>query len=237
MEAAGTTWVTKTNVTDYLRCPYSFWLLHSRAITRDQLFGPAERSLLDSGVQFESGIVEAAAPIETPPGGILQLFAEDHLLLDVQTLVNDELRLVGRPDGIATAFGRLEPIELKAHKTVTHMDRLELTFYWLLLSALRTAAPTQPPRGWLWVRLPDGSHEDIGVPITPDLLDEARRLIDQVRAARRNSVSPRECRCNVCDVLRGGEVSAALQPRLQHDPGHRLASSRAPHDLRLRRLG
>jgi predicted RecB family nuclease len=202
------TWVTKTNVTDYLRCPYRFWLLHTGAITRDQLFGPADQAVLDEGNRFEAGIVAAALPIATPPGGPVELFAEDHVLLDVQTLYNPDLHLAGRPDGIVTANGRLEPIEIKAHRSVTHMDRLELAFYWVLLSAFRTRS-TGLPKGWVYTRLSDGGHDENEVTIAQDLIEEVSGLIDEVRSARRVGVSPRECRCRVCDELRDGEVSAA----------------------------
>lgn len=206
--AAGT-WVTKTNVTDYLRCPYAFWLLHTRVITREQLFGPVELARLESGVAFEAGVFATATPIETPPGGIAQLFAENHVLMDIETLLHPELRLAGRPDGVVTASGVLEPIEVKGHRAVTHMDRLELAFYWLLLSVARTAVEPEP-RGWVFVRRGDEDHERVEVSITSALLDEVRQLVADVRRARREGVSPRECRCEVCETITGGEVSRAM---------------------------
>ena len=65
------TWVSKTNVTSYLRCPYAFWLTDSGQLDRAELLSPFEAQLAETGIAFERGIVEAATPIEMPPEGDL----------------------------------------------------------------------------------------------------------------------------------------------------------------------
>ena len=87
------TWVSKTNVTSYLRCPYAFWLTDSGQLDRAELLSPFEAQLAETGIAFERGIVEAATPIEMPPGGEAELFADDHTILQVRAFRNPELRL------------------------------------------------------------------------------------------------------------------------------------------------
>ncbi len=67
------TWVSKTNVTSYLRCPSAFWLTDSGQLDRAELLSPFEAQLAETGIAFERGIVEAATPIEMPPGGEAEL--------------------------------------------------------------------------------------------------------------------------------------------------------------------
>jgi hypothetical protein len=107
--------VSKTDVVRYVRCPYAVWLVDSGQLSQGELPGPFEGRLAQDGVEFERRIVEAAPPIALPPGGEAELFAHDHTLLDVRTFRNSRLRLIGRPDGLVTANGALQPIEIKSH--------------------------------------------------------------------------------------------------------------------------
>src|SRR5215510_12236146 len=96
----GQSWVSKTDVVRYLRCPYAFWLVDSGQLRRAELLSPVEERLAQDGVSFERGIVETAAPIALPPGGEAELFSQDRTLLNVRTFRNPGLRLICRPDGL-----------------------------------------------------------------------------------------------------------------------------------------
>ena len=208
----GRSWVSKTNVTGYLRCPYAFWLADSGQLDRADLFSPFEAQLAEEGAAFERGIVDAAAPITMPPGGEPELFTQEHTLLEVRAFRNPRLRLVGRPDGLVTAAGALQPIEIKSHRLLQHSDRIELAFYWLLLGDLRTAQ-TADPVGWIFLRQRDGSHVREMVELSPEVLAETQALIRAVRHARRHGVEPVWCRCTVCRGIRRRQVTEAVCER------------------------
>jgi predicted RecB family nuclease len=208
----GLSWVSKTNVTDYVRCPYAFWLTDSGQVSRAELMSPFEAQLAERGTAFERGIVDSAVPIEMPPGGEAELFTQDRTILQVRTFRNPELRLVGRPDGLVTANGALEPVEIKAHRLLRHSDRIELAFYWLLLDPARTAmAPG--PAGWVFLRRQDGSHARERVELPPRLLAEVEELIAAVRRARLEGEQPAWCQCTVCGGVRRREVASSLRER------------------------
>lgn len=155
--SAKVSWVTKTNLTDWLRCPYAFWPYDSGQISPADTVNPFQVQLMQVGIEFENGIVAAETPpISMPPGGEAEVFAEDHILLAVRRFANHELRLKRRPDGLATAFGALEPVQIKSHRQGQRSDRIELAFYWLLLAPYRIRAAD--PAGWVFLRQPDGTH-------------------------------------------------------------------------------
>jgi predicted RecB family nuclease len=204
--------VSKTDVTSYLRCPYAFWLTDSGQLDRAELLSPFEAQLAKTGIAFEQGIVEAATPIELPPGGEAELFTGDHTILQVRAFRNHELKLIGRPDGLVTARGALQPVEIKAHRLLRHSDRIELAFYWLLLSPMRTAIAADPV-GWVLLRKLDGSHTQEKVELAPELIAETKKLITAVRRARLEGIQPTWCRCTICRGVRYHEVVASIQER------------------------
>jgi predicted RecB family nuclease len=116
-------------------------------------------------------------------------------VLNVPTLRNPELGLLGRPDGIDMKGGVLKPIEIKSHRDVSRLDRLELAFYWLLLEPYRTIA--SEPAGQVLVRR-DGLPVAVDAAVSPFDLDRVRELVDAVRGARRDGVIPEMCSCEVC---------------------------------------
>lgn len=205
-------WVSKTNITSYLRCPYAFWLTDSGQLDRGELLSPVEARLAWDGIAFERSIVDAAAPMPMPPGGEAELFAQDHILPQVRAFRNPRLRLIGRPDGLVTANGALQPIEIKSHRLLQHSDRIELAFYWLLLGYLRTARAASPV-GWVFLRGQDDSHRREMVELTPQVLAETGELIRAVRHARSHGVEPVWCRCTVCSGIRRRQVTEAVRGR------------------------
>ena len=156
------------------------------------------------GVAFERGIVDAARSIVMPLGGETELTGQDFTIPVVRTFENRSLGLIGKPDGLVTANGALQPIEIKSHRLLKRSDRMELSFYWLLLSAERTD-DTAEPTGWIFLR-EGGSYTCDMVKLTSELLDETRSVIEQVRRVRRDGVEPRLCRCTVCNGLRRQQV-------------------------------
>jgi CRISPR/Cas system-associated exonuclease Cas4 (RecB family) len=196
----GRSWVCKTDVTRYVRCPYAFWLLDRGLISFADTVSEFQAQLLAGGIVFESVVASSAVPVTVAPGDIGGLLREDVRLLGTPDFENRRLRIRGRPDGIDSAGGALYPIEIKSHSRVTRLDELELAFYWLLLAPYRTQVDATP-RGLLILR-EDGRASLAEVLISPDRLEEVRRLVRAVRDARRKGVQPRVCGCQVCSVAR-----------------------------------
>lgn len=166
----------------------------------------------EDGVAFERGIVQTAPPIAMPPGGEAELFRQDRTLLDVRTFRNRRLRLIGRPDGLVTANGALQPTEIKSHRLLRHGDRIELAFYWLVLGEVRTDRAANP-MGWVYLRTQDGSFNSEPVELTPLLLAETEGLVKAVRDARLHGVEPVICRCTVWRGMRRHEVREFVRAR------------------------
>jgi predicted RecB family nuclease len=198
-------WVTKTDVTDYIRCPYTFWLLDRKQIRRAETMTPSLVELIEAGRAFEDKVIGGARPIVIEPGSEAEYFQGDHTLVTTDLLFrNDTLRLRGCPDGIVSAHGALEPVEIKRHRRVLRTDIIELAFYWRLLEPVRTRS--SEPAGWVYLRAPDGSVVPERIKIAKRAFDDLENAIDGVRQARINGVQPRHCRCALCSGLRREEV-------------------------------
>lgn len=191
------TWVTKTDITRYLRCPYAFWLVDSGQLKAEALLSPLANQLVANGVAFQA-LVETPLPkVEVPAGGLRELFARADLrLYGIPMVRNGGLRVMGTPDGVETASGALYPIEVKSHRKPTALDRIELAFYWVLLAPYRSAWPD--PEGVLVLPGDDGGTTTVRVALSVEDFDEVHRLVAAVRRARTDGVEPRVCRCNVC---------------------------------------
>lgn len=202
-------WVSKTDLMRYVRCPYAFWLLDQGEITFEDTVEEGLVRLLIEGIEFQERIEAAAIRIEVRPEEIPALLRQEVTLLKVPPFENPKLKIYGQPDGVEAAAGALFPIEVKSHKDVQRTDELELAFYWLLLEPFRTRRVAQP-RGYLILRR-DGGAEWVEVPLSRHRFDEVRRLIKEVRDARRNGVRPRICGCAVCSRVKRGEVQRATR--------------------------
>lgn len=207
-----TSWVSKTDLIRFVRCPYSFWLLDTGKITLGDTIDEFQAGLLRKGIEFQIMVESAARPVEIGPGELPDLLQTDATLLRVPTFENSKLRIYGQPDGIEAEGGALIPVEVKAHKGVQATDELELAFYWMVLEPHRTRTDVEP-RGMLMLRLDDMHSEIVEVPIKPHRFDEVERLLKEVRHARRYGVQPRICGCIVCRDLRGDEVLAVTLKR------------------------
>jgi predicted RecB family nuclease len=203
-------WVSKTDVASYYRCAYAFWLLDSGQITFAESLNEFQRGLITAGNEYHELVERSVTPIVVAPEDLTRLLQTEITILGTPPFEDKRRKLRGTPDGIDAANGALYPIEIKSHRSVTHLDQLELAFYWLLLEPHRTR-PAEP-KGIMILRQ-DGKPVRIDVPITKALLAEVRRLITDVREARKHGVIPRICGCQVCSRLRRDEVVASVTER------------------------
>ena len=98
-----------------------------------------------------------AQPVTIPPGKEKEFFRGDqtvYLPPSSRLFRNEPLRLRCRPDGVVSAGGAVEPIEIKS-RGVRPSDEIELALYWRLLEPRRSVEAT--PAGWVFLRSPDGS--------------------------------------------------------------------------------
>ena len=182
-------------MTSYLRCPYSYWLFYSKQISRDEIFSPFTKTLLQDGIQFEETIRSRA--IEVPEIDSAEYQTLDVTILNSSLFENRDLKLRGIPDGIETAEGALIPIEIKSHAGISRLDKLELAFYWLLLEPLRKRKDL-PPQGILYLRENDELKVLEKIELSDDIFEQVRVLLKTIRKAQRTGVTPRICACFVC---------------------------------------
>lgn len=184
-------WVTKSQLRQYEMCPYTYWLLYTRAISPSDVFGELEELIVPSGVQFEADLIEdfPEAPDDTTPE---ELAKTAQFLFNVETMSNEARKIAGRPDGIE--LSTFAPIEVKSHNKIRPIDRLELAFYWLLLEEQREDKALAP---YGWVCRPH-YPEPVRVALRSQDFARVEYLINAVRVAREKGVSPRVCYCNVC---------------------------------------
>jgi predicted RecB family nuclease len=206
----GRDWVSKTDLTTFLRCQYAFWLLDTGQVEFDDVADTITARLLEEGRAFQERVVAEATPLPADVDFSMLVASDCHLIGFPWLVKNHDYKILGRPDGVRTAHGALLPIEIKSHKEVTRLDELELAFYWLLLEPLRTTKNVDPV-GCVIARI-DGHPATIEVPLTPTRFDEVFKTIDAIRKARREGVKPRICRCPVCSAskIRGKIVRTAL---------------------------
>lgn len=70
MGAARRSWVSKTDIARYARCPFGFWALEEGLVSEAEAFTPRERELLADGVAFHERVEAQAQPLE--PGWELE---------------------------------------------------------------------------------------------------------------------------------------------------------------------
>lgn len=184
-------WVTKSDIKQYEICPYTYWLLFSGQITREELFGEVGELLVSRGIEFEENLLEEM-PVMPEKLGIEAMSGIAEFLFNVPTSTNAVRRIAGRPDGIELATQA--PVEIKRHHQIKPMDRLELAFYWMLLEGERHDQSIAP-YGWICrPQVPQPTH----VKLKPRDFAKVEYLIEAVRRARREGVTPRVCYCRVC---------------------------------------
>jgi len=103
----GREWVSKTDVTRYVRCPYSWWLLDRGSITFEDTVDEFQLRLLLAGTEFHRLTESSAVPIEVEPADWKALRSTDIRILDTPMFENRDLKNFGTPDGIEAAGGAL----------------------------------------------------------------------------------------------------------------------------------
>ncbi len=189
----GRDWVSKTDLTTFLRCSFAFVQVDRGLLTEDELFDSVSRQLIDDGVDFHEQVLASATAM--PDITLPEAFLQDATLLGLPVIRNRELKLLGAPDGVVCDRGALVPIEIKSHKDVRRTDLLELAFYWLLLEPFRTRQVT--PSGLMILRR-DGIEGHVPVELDDGHFAEVKTLVKQIRQARRRGVKPRVCGCPAC---------------------------------------
>lgn len=191
-------WVSKSDVSRWVRCPYAFWLLYTEQIAFADTVTDFEFRLITEGNEFQSSFEAQIPTVEPVTTRTLKRFIRknpDIVLFQPPTLRNDARKILGRPDAIEIADGVLYPVEMKAHKDVQRLDVLELAFYWWLLEPWRTKEAE--PEGTLWLRR-DGQPEAVRVPLPAHRFQSLGQLLVDLRRARQMGVRPRVCGCTVC---------------------------------------
>jgi predicted RecB family nuclease len=205
-------WVTKTELMMYVRCPYTYGLLHRGEIDRAQLFDPILNELLSEGIRFHEQVEDSVPAVQVHTTAERDLlFAKGISLLHTPMMANTELGIRGRPDGIDPHGGGWWPIEIKSHRRVTLYDKLELAFYWELLAPHRTVADAAPT-GIVILRK-DGRPHPVVVDLLPGHLEQVHQLIADVRQARLIPPKPRMCNCHVCSSVRRTQVRRSVRAR------------------------
>lgn len=188
-------WVSKTDLIRFIRCPYGFYVLDKGLVEFEDTIDEYQASLIEQGVAFQSAIEAEAKPLPEPIE-LDRLFSEQSVrLFSLPLLKNPELRIMGKPDAVDTHKGQLLPVEIKSHKDVHLSDELELAFYWMLLQPHRTKDTS--PRGFLLLRR-NGVVEEVEVPLRPAHFERVEQFVEQVRYTRINGVRPRICGCPIC---------------------------------------
>jgi predicted RecB family nuclease len=206
--------ISKTDFTDYLRCPFTFWLLARGQLIREQTINPGLLHLLSEGTEFEDQLLGdpialdgLGADVVGDPKDEKDLLQNGKLVLRTGLYENRRLGILGVPDGIDPAGGAMVPIEVKSHARPTSLDRLELAFYWLVLAPYRGPGD-HPPRGLLVLRGRDGCPNPIEVALTDRDLHNVVRRLPMIRKARRYRPLTGLCNCYVCSVVYREEVLA-----------------------------
>ena len=181
MSVRTSTWVSKTDLTRYLRCPYAFYLLDRGLVAFEDTVNEQQVRLIQEGVAFQTSVEARVAPLPIKPADLPRVLAEESIrLFNVPMFKNDSLEIYGKPDAIDTAQGALFPVEIKSHKDVQRSDELELAFYWMVLEPHRTK--TVSPRGYLLLRR-NGIDEQVVVEIQPHRFDQVHGLLQEIRDA------------------------------------------------------
>ena len=191
-------WVSKTDVTQYKRCPYRVSLNYQEGIPYGDFLKPEMRQFFfASGIEFETEVVEEA--IEEKElrlaTSIKDIPSQDGLV-EVRSLIrNHELGIAGLLDLLIVENGRLMPVEIKNHSYVTRLDKIELAFYWRLLEPIQKGRRGRGRKGYVILN----SGEWMEVLLNDNDVEELNQLISQVRRTKLEGTQPRLVQeCNHC---------------------------------------
>lgn len=201
------TWVSKTEVAQFLRCKYRVFVVHTRNLSLDEVRDARTiRFLLQRGSQFENSLI-AGMPFEEV-ASLESVIDKNVIFRTPEIIQNHELGIRGIVDLILVEEGKLYPVEIKYHRYVSESDRLELAFYWKLLQPLRRGEPG--PKGF--VLLNTGEFVEVAL-VEKDFVT-LDRLLTEIRDVKEVGTEPILCsECGFCN-LRGECV-----PRVREKDG------------------
>lgn len=187
-------WVSKTELTQFLRCKYRVFVMHSRNLALDEVRDPRlVRSLLQKGKEFEDSLV-CQMPFEEV-ANLESVMDRDVIFRSPELIQNHELGIRGIVDLIQVGKGKLYPVEIKYHRDVTQLDRLELAFYWRLLHPLRKGTPNR--KGYLILNT--GAVAE--VILTDEDFNTLDNLIGEIRNLIEVGAEPIFCsECRYCNL-------------------------------------
>lgn len=187
-------WVSKTDITQFLRCKYRVFVAHKYNKSFEEFVDSRIiRFLIEQGSRFERSIV-SQMPFEEVES-IETVLDQSVILRSPQLIQNNELGIRGIVDLIATERGALCPIEVKFHKTVQKSDRLELAFYWKLLEPLRKGEPR--PKGYVLLN----TGKAVEVELKRSHFATVERIIADIRLVKEIGTEPAiSSECSYCDL-------------------------------------
>lgn len=135
MNEENQSWISKTDVMEYIRCPYRFCIARDLGIPPTDLMDENfKKYIIEKGHIFEQSAIDMLPIVQLD---ILSLFRKSGIPLDKiavdknNTIFNKTSYLKGKPDAFVIE-DRLVPVEIKNHKEIEKTDRLELAYYCLL---------------------------------------------------------------------------------------------------------
>ena len=188
-------WVSKTDVTQFLRCPYRVALNYQERIPYGEFLKPELRNFFfTGGIEFETQVAEEAAEGKEviPVTAIEEIPSQDALVRVLSPIRNHELGITGFPDFLVVENGKVMPVEVKNHSDVTWLDRVELAFYWRLLEPLQVEWNGRERKGYV---VPN-SGEWVEVALNDYDISELSQYISEVRLTKLEGTQPslvREC--------------------------------------------
>lgn len=204
------TWVSKTDVVEFQRCPYRLSFAYREGIPIEDLKRPEIiRALIERGVKFEETTLKEVPHQETK--SLERMVGEDVTISAPLLIQNNDRGIRGMPDLIYMGKGRVYPIEVKYHRSLADTDRLELAFYWRLLEPMRKSLGITA-KGFVLLN----TGKTIEVTISEADLSRIDTLVDQARWCKDTEVAPSiSPECKVCTltvecervVLRDGGLS------------------------------
>jgi len=189
-------WVSKTDITQFLRCKYRVFVMHARNLALDELRDPRLiRSLLQKGRGFEGSLISQMPFKEV--ADMESVIDKNVIFRSPELIQNHELGIRGIVDLIQIGRGKLFPIEIKYHRDVTEIDRLELAFYWRLLQPLRRGTPR--PKGYILLN----TGEVAEVTLIEEDFARLDSLVNEIRIVKEVGTEPVLCsECNFCNLYR-----------------------------------
>lgn len=185
-------WVSKSDIIEFLRCKYRVFIAHKLNKPFVE-FVDSEmiKAIIEQGTKFEDSIISQMPFQEVD--SIESVIEERAILRSAEVIQNNELGIRGIVDLIDIEEGKLYPIEIKSHKNVEESDRLELAFYWKLLHPLRKGSPK--PKGFVLLN----TGEIVEVILNEEDFAKLKNIIEEVRLVKEIGCQPIICQeCKIC---------------------------------------